>query len=238
MTTASLLLVEDEAHLAYALRFNLEEEGYAVTVAGSLAEAQAYLDAHSPQLILLDVMLPDGDGVAFCASLRAAGNRVPVLMLTAKNAAPDVIDGLGAGADDYLGKPFDLGELLGRVAALLRRRAWLEAPSTTVSAPYEFGPHKVDFAAHRIVAEGREVNPTELELKLLEFFVANAKRVVSREELLEHVWGVSRRVHTRTIDNFIVRLRRIFEVDPSRPAYFKTVRGVGYRFDPAGDPAA
>lgn len=228
----AILLVEDEAHLAYALRFNLEEEGYSVTVAGTLEEANAAVRANPPALIVLDVMLPDGDGFAFCESLRRRGDRTPVLMLTAKNTAPDVIEGLGAGADDYVGKPFDLGELLGRIRALLRRRSWAVAPTT--KDVFAFGPHRVDFEAHRVEADGTQVEPTELELRLLRFFVDNPKRVVSREELLENVWEVSRQVHTRTIDNFIVRLRRLFEEDPANPRYFKTVRGVGYRFEPDG----
>lgn len=232
MSTARILLVEDEAHLAYALRFNLQDEGYLVEVAPTLADARAVLAEGAPDLIVLDVMLPDGDGMKFCAALRAAGDRTPVLMLTSKNAARDVIGGLDSGADDYVGKPFDLGELLGRISAILRRRAWMDDPADDDGGAFVFGPHRVNFDTHEITANGREVNPTELELRLLRFFVDNPHRVVSREELLENVWGVSRRVHTRTVDNFIVRLRRIFEPDPSKPIYFKTVRGVGYRFDP------
>lgn len=228
--TPRILLVEDEEHLAFALGYNLEEEGYEVEVVSTLAAARHAMAAGPVELVVLDVMLPDGDGMEFCRSMRAAGDRTPVLMLTAKNTAPDVIDGLDAGADDYVGKPFDVGELLGRVSALLRRRSWDRTEQHPVADTYEFGPHVIDFARHTILADGREVNPTELELKLLRFFVANENRVVSREELLENVWEVSRRVETRTVDNFIVRLRRIFEADPARPRYFVTVRGVGYRF--------
>jgi len=232
--TARLLLVEDEEHLAFSLRFNLEAEGYTVSTASTLAEARAALDdddAHD--LIVLDVMLPDGSGRAFCARMRDRGDRTPVLMLTAKNAPPDIIAGLEAGADDYLGKPFDLSELLGRITALLRRRQWDRGrPAAASDATVRFGGATLDRATRRIRSGGDEVELTELELRLAEYFIARPNEIVRREALLEDVWGVSPNSRTRTVDNFVARLRKLIEPDPRRPHHLTTVRGAGYRYLP------
>jgi DNA-binding response OmpR family regulator len=227
-----LLLVEDEENLAYALRYNLEDEGYAVTRESTIRDADARMRDGRFTLVILDRMLPDGDGVEFCGRLRARGDLTPVLLLTAKNASSDVIEGLDAGADDYLCKPFDLGELLGRLTALRRRAEWHATPEKSESDTMVFGAHRVEFVERRMFANGVEIPATDLELRLLRFFGDNPNRLVSREELLAEVWGVSRRVNTRTVDNFIVRLRKAFETDPSRSVHFVTVRGVGYRFVP------
>lgn len=228
-----LLLVEDEQNIAFALRFNLEDEGYSVVHVDCLSAADNELRAGGFDVVILDRMLPDGDGADFCAALRTRGDLTPVLMLTAKNASSDVIGGLDAGADDYLGKPFELGELLGRLAAMLRRAAWTpKAQPAEYESTLFFGTHRVEFEERRMFANGVEITATELELRLLRFFGQNANAIVSREKLLEEVWGVSRRVHTRTVDNFIVRLRKAFEENPAKPKHFVTVRGVGYRFIP------
>ena len=227
-----LLLVEDEENLAFALRYNLEDEGYSVTRESTIEGADAQLRGERFTVVVLDRMLPDGDGADFCERLRARGDTTPVLLLTAKNASSDVIGGLDAGADDYLCKPFELGELLVRLIALRRRAEWRGTPAESQGDTLVFGSHRVEFTERRMFADGVEIPATELELRLLRFFGDRPNRVVSRDELLAEVWGVSRQVNTRTVDNFIVRLRKAFEADPSQPTHFVTVRGVGYRFVP------
>jgi two-component system, OmpR family, alkaline phosphatase synthesis response regulator PhoP len=229
-----LLVVEDEEHLAFSLQFNFEAEGYAVTVATCLRDARGHLADASYDLIVLDMMLPDGLGIDLCRELRVGGDHTPVLFLTAKGAPDDVVAGLDAGADDYVTKPFVLVELLTRVAAMLRRQRWNDsAPAAGGVDVFEFGSgNRVDFSTHEATAHGQPVSLTDLELRLLRFFSERQSLVVSRQELLEDVWGLAGDTNTRTVDNFLVRLRRLFEVDPSRPAHFVTVRGVGYRFVP------
>jgi DNA-binding response OmpR family regulator len=178
-------------------------------------------------------MLPDGQGVDLCEELRASGDHTPILFLTAKGAPEDIVAGLVAGADDYVSKPFVLSELFIRVGAILRRQRWNELAVTSAVEVFSFGEgNEVDFATRVTLAKGSEVSLTDLELRLLHFFVERQNQVVSRQDLLEEVWGMSRNTNTRTVDNFLVRLRRIFEIDPSRPQHFVTVRGVGYRFVP------
>ena len=227
-----LLVVEDEEHLAFSLEFNLREEGYDVSVAGTVARARELLE-EPRDLIILDVMLPDGDGFTLCEELRSRGVRTPILFLTAKGTAKDIVAGLDAGADDYLTKPFALLELLTRISAMLRRQSW-NAEETDRALPdrFEFGGHVIDFSAHEATAMGNPVNLTDLEFRLLRFFRTHENQVVSRADLLQGVWGVSPHTNTRTVDNFLVRLRRVFEHDPARPRHFLTVRGVGYRFVP------
>lgn len=227
---ARLLLVEDEAHLAVSLRFNLLEEGYHVDVAETIGQARELLKERF-DVIILDVMLPDGNGFEFCRELRNQGDLTPVLMLTALSASEDIVRGLTTGADDYVAKPFSLHELFGRVTALLRRQQWDGKPSnTTETDEVSFGGNTVDFGTHLAKTNHETVELTDLELRLLRYFVENVNRVVSRSELLKDVWDVSPKTNTRTVDNFIVRLRRLFEVDPAKPKHFVTVRGVGYRF--------
>ena len=238
MKGARLLVVEDEEHLAAGLRFNLEAEGYAVETArdgeaalARLADACAEFDA-----VVLDVMLPGRDGFEVAKELRAAGCYVPLLMLTARGRAEDVLRGFEAGADDYLPKPFELAILLARLNGLLRRRAWLgrgePRPTNAAAEVYSFGGKTVDFGALELRARGRVVRLTLMEAELLRYLIANAGRAVSRREILEEVWNLREDTDTRAIDNFIVRLRRHIEDDPSDPAHLLTVRGVGYRFTP------
>ena len=228
-----LLLVEDEEHLAFSLKFNLEEEGYFVHLAVTLAEA-GLVDCSEIDLILLDVMLPDGSGFDFCQALRDAGDFTPVLMLTAKGTSADIVSGLGAGADDYLTKPFALAELLGRIRAILRRRQWEKDKDAAKPGLSEetFGRNRINFDTHEVVVGDTAVELTDLELRLLRFFLERPNLVVSRQDLLRDVWNLSPNTNTRTVDNFLVRLRRIFELDPAEPQHFLTIRGVGYRFVP------
>jgi DNA-binding response OmpR family regulator len=231
-----LLVVEDEEHLAAGLKLNLELEGYAVDVAVNAREAgERLLGVDAYDAIVLDVMLPDVDGFDLCRRLRDAGNYVPVLMLTARSSPDDRVRGLEAGADDYMVKPFDLGELLARVRSMLRRQAWQQGPTRT-RAPnvLEFGQAKVDFDTHDVFVEGQPEKLTQLEIDLLRYFSLHPGRVLRRDELLEKVWKLRNYSNNRTVDNFISRLRRRFEEDPQAPRYFVSVRGAGYKFVPDG----
>ena len=233
---ATVLVVEDEAHLAAGLKLNLELDGYHVVLARSLREAGAQLVQAAPiDLILLDVMLPDGEGFGFCRQLRDTGHYMPVIMLTARSAAEDRVRGLDSGADDYMPKPFELSELLARVRSALRRSGWrnADAPATEAAAAIlRFGDAVVDFDTHEATAFGKPVRLTQLELDLVRYFARHPGRVLSREELLEQVWNLRNAPNTRSVDNFIVRLRKYFEREPDRPAHFVSHRGSGYRFVP------
>ncbi len=237
MKGARVFVVEDEEHLAAGLRFNLEAEGYTVETVGDGEAALARLTDVCAEFdaVVLDVMLPGRDGFEVAKELRAAGCYVPVLMLTARGRAEDVLRGFEAGADDYLPKPFDLAILLARLNGLLRRREWLGrggARQTNAVALYSFGGKTFDFGALELRAGDRVVRLTLMEAELLRYLIANAGRAVSRREILEEVWNLREDTDTRAIDNFIVRLRRHVEDDPSDPAHLLTVRGVGYRFVP------
>jgi DNA-binding response OmpR family regulator len=230
---AHILVVEDEAHLAAGLKINLELEGYRVDVARTLRETAAVLrDNTSPDLILLDVMLPDGDGFTLCKQLRDAGNYTPVIMLTARSGPDDRIRGLDTGADDYIAKPFALPELLARVRSALRRRDWRarEGAAESGRGTLAFGDARIDFDTHEATASGKPVRLTQLELDLLHYFSQNDGRVLMREELLERVWKLRNAPNTRSVDNFIVRLRKYFEPHPDKPIFFLSHRGAGYKF--------
>jgi DNA-binding response OmpR family regulator len=240
-----IALVEDEEHLADALLFNLKAEGYRVH---HEADGEAALDwlLHTPErpsAVLLDVMLPGVDGFAIARALREAGNFVPILMLTARDRAEDVVEGFEAGADDYLNKPFDLTILLARLNSLLRRMQWQQTAlsANPVAVPEEvevkeladifaFDGKTIDFNTLEIHALGRVTRLTLMEADLLRYLLGRDGRVVSRKEILEEVWRVREDTDTRAIDNFIVRLRRYLEDDPVRPKHLITVRGIGYRF--------
>jgi two-component system OmpR family response regulator len=227
-----LLIVEDEDHLAAGLKLNLELEGYRVDVAGNAKEAgQRLLDPVGYDAIVLDVMLPDVNGFDLCRKFRDAGNFIPVIMLTARSSPDDRVRGLEAGADDYMVKPFELDELLARVRSVLRRQRW-EQTSGNHAKPstLSFGNAEINFETHEVSVGGEPVQLTQLELDLLRYFAENAGRVLSRTELLERVWKLRNYGNTRTVDNFISRLRRRFEPDPSSPVHFLSVRGAGYKF--------
>ena len=235
-----ILVVEDEPHIADGLRFNLEAEGHEVTVTGDGDQALALLvDEQMPMdVVILDVMLPGKDGFETAAELRAAGQYVPILMLTARGRADDVLRGFEAGADDYLAKPFELTILLARVNGLLRRRRWNEqeapAPGETPSDSYTFAGRVLDFGAMEVRANGRSFRLTQMESDLLRYLVQHPGQAVSRGAILENVWDLHGSTDTRAIDNFIVRLRRYIEDEPADPRFLLTVRGVGYRFVPEG----
>jgi DNA-binding response OmpR family regulator len=226
-----ILIVEDEAHLAEGLRFNLEADGHAVDVDGDGAQALSRLldDRGRFDAVVLDVMLPGKNGFDVVRELRAAGHYVPVLMLTARGRPADVLQGFEAGADDYLPKPFELQILLARLRGLLRRREWL------TQADHEH--EQVTFAGKRLDLEALELHVgdkayqlTQMECDLLQYLVKNAGRAVSRKAILADVWDLHEDTDTRAIDNFIVRLRRYVEADPTKPKHLLTVRGVGYKF--------
>lgn len=229
----NLLVVEDEEHLAAGLKLNFELEGYHVDTASTGREAsERLLQSEGYDGIILDIMLPDMDGFELCRRLRGAGNFTPVLMLTARNAAEDRVTGLDVGADDYLAKPFDLPELLARVRSLLRRRGWdnTSGERGRDASVLIFGDTRINFDTHEAFRGEASITLTQLEFDLLRYFAENAGRVLSRAELLEKVWMLKNYPNTRTVDNFIVRLRRHFEVDPTKPQFFRSVRGTGYKF--------
>jgi DNA-binding response OmpR family regulator len=232
-TLPRLLIVEDEEHLAAGLRLNLELEGYDVDRAATAREARELLvRPEGYAAIILDIQLPDLDGFELCKHLRKAGNLTPVIMLTARSSADDRVRGLDAGADDYLVKPFQLSELLARVRSVLRRSVWDRGRDRSLVGNniLQFGEARVDFDTHEASVRGKSVALTQLEIDLVRYFAGNSGRVLSREELLEQVWKLRNYPNTRTVDNFIVRLRKIFEVDPANPVHFLSVRGSGYRF--------
>ncbi|MEM7310537.1 MAG: response regulator transcription factor [Planctomycetota bacterium] len=225
-----ILVVDDEELLAATIGENLVAEGYDVLVVGDGTSALSELRACEYDLVLLDVMMPGLDGYAVCETLRGERNEVPVLFLTALGALEDRVRGLEAGGDDYLPKPFALKELLLRVAAILRRRSWY-AGGADGELTLRFAGAEVDLASYvGRDAGGAEQRLTHKEAMILKCLWERAGAVVSREDILETVWGYEVYPSTRTIDNFIVRLRKRFEPDPERPRHFHTVRGVGYRF--------
>jgi DNA-binding response OmpR family regulator len=222
-----ILVVEDEQHLADGLRFNLEAEGYEVQTVDNGEDA---LNQTGFDLVILDVMLPGIDGFEVALNFRARGEVVPILMLTARSRPDDVLKGFAAGADDYLPKPFDLSILMARVMGLLRRAAWIKKPAATPPDVFEFSGKRVDFDLLQLEAKGEKIPLTQMEASLLRYLIRNEGKVVSRKSILETVWDVHEDTDTRAIDNFIVRLRKYVEDDPSRPRHLLTVRGVGYRF--------
>jgi two-component system, OmpR family, alkaline phosphatase synthesis response regulator PhoP len=257
---SEVLVVEDEKHLADGLRFNLEAEGYIVETVGDgetalalLMEKRRHYDA-----VILDVMLPGKNGFTVATELRQAGIFVPVLMLTARGRPEDVLRGFESGADDYLAKPFDLSVLIARINGLLRRREWFQLaheksqrqsssgnessntkPTESASADkskifsedlYNFDGKTIDFGELKLRTGDQVVQLTLMEAELLRHLIKYEGRVVSRKTLLEEVWGLHEDTDTRAIDNFIVRLRKYIEDEPSKPRHLLTVRKVGYRF--------
>ena len=254
-----VLVVEDEAHLADGLRFNLQAEGHAVEVAadGESALERLVEKRERFDVVVLDVMLPGKSGFDVAALLREKKNYVPILMLTARGRAEDVLQGFASGADDYLPKPFELAILIARLESLLRRSAWMkdrdragagdgdghdhdhdlgkarrvpEGERGTGGDTFSFGGKTIDFEELELRTLGNTIHLTVMEAELLRYLVRSQGRVVSRKAILEDVWGLHEDTDTRAIDNFVVRLRRYIEEDPSQPKHLQTVRGVGYRF--------
>lgn len=227
-----VLLVEDEEHLLDVIRLNLELEGYEVITAMDGKAALALFRKGRYDLIVLDVMLPELDGFAVCETIRLENTRIPILFLTAKGSSQDRVQGLKIGGDDYLSKPFNLEELLLRVQKLIQRVDGSVAVKEAVNG-YEFGGNKVNFLTFDIMGVGQEERQlSKREIMLLKLLIERKNEVVSREEILEKVWGYDVYPSTRTIDNYILAFRKYFEESPKAPKYFHSVRGVGYKFTP------
>jgi DNA-binding response OmpR family regulator len=232
-----ILVVEDEAHIANGLRFNLEAEGHSVTVTEKGEEALKFLLDKSSQenfdVLVLDVMLPGKDGFTVASELRAAQNYIPLLMLTARGRPEDVLKGFESGADDYLPKPFNLNILMARIGSLLRRKDWARKTDSQPSNDadvFHFNGKTVDFGKLQLRSGNQVFQLTLMELELLRYLIRNSGRPVSRKSILENVWNLHEDTDTRAIDNFIVRLRRYIEEEPTKPRHLITVRGLGYQF--------
>lgn len=228
---ASLLVVEDEESLREALKLNLELENYEVTTAETGPSALKAVKNEHFDCIVLDIMLPDMDGLAVCEAIRVQHNDVPILFLSARNSGADRVEGLKKGGDDYLTKPFNLEELLLRVDKLILKNKKIKAPGI-VGDTYTFGSNnRIDFAAHEAVdKDGTTVELSKKEAALLKLLVEHKGEVVSREHILQVVWGYNVYPTTRTIDNFILNFRKYFETDSRAPRHFHSVRGIGYKF--------
>jgi len=233
-----ILVVEDEKHIAEGLNLNLSLQGYDVCVANNGISGLRQWKEWGPDLIVLDIMLPGIDGLSMLQNIRLEDEQIPIMILSAKTAAEDRVMGLTYGVDDYMTKPFNLEEFLLRVERLLTRTSWHRGEEDMGSAEtfsslktYAFGKNRIDFSLSIAHCEKGKIQLTEQEVKLLKLFVANKGKPLSRKKLLEIGWGYARLTSTRTVDNFIVRLRKYFEEDPKKPVYFKSLRSIGYVFD-------
>jgi DNA-binding response OmpR family regulator len=224
-----ILLVEDEENLAIGLEYNLTEEGFVVTRAEDGKKALELFRSESFNLIILDIMLPFVDGFEIAEEIRKSDPQMPILMLTARTTRKDKVKGLEIGADDYLTKPFHLEELILRVKGMLKRKEWYKDVSLT-DPVYTFGDNEINFENLICKTISGEFRLTQHEAMVMRYFIDNKEKIVSRKELLENVWHLNPEIETRTVDNFIARLRKYFEADPSKPVYIKSVRGAGYLF--------
>jgi two-component system, OmpR family, alkaline phosphatase synthesis response regulator PhoP len=225
----SILLVEDEESLARGLIYNLEAEGFRVHHVGDGLAALEAFHSQSFDLIILDIMIPHVDGFEVASRIRETDPQMPILILTARTTLKDRLKGLETGADDYLSKPFHLEELLLRVQGMLKRKSWYKKPLQDHPF-YRFGDNEINFENLKCQAGRKSFILTPLEAMVMKYLIENKDRVISRRELLEKVWNITSEVETRTVDNFILRLRKYFEPDSSRPIYIKSVRGSGYIF--------
>jgi len=227
-----ILLVEDEAHIAQGVRFNLEADGHtvAVTDRGEDALKRLLERKENFDILILDVMLPGQDGFSVARELRASRNYIPLLMLTARGRPEDVLKGFESGADDYLPKPFNLDILMARIGSLLRRKSWQN--NSEQQDLFRFDGKTVDFAKLELRAGAQIFQLTVMEIELLRYLIRHSDRPVSRKAILEDVWNLREDTDTRAIDNFVVRLRRYIEDEPSKPRHLITVRGLGYQFVP------
>lgn len=226
-----ILLVEDEENIRDVVKLNLELENYEVVSTGNGKDALKMINEQHFDLLILDVMLPDVDGFQICEQVRLTNMVVPIIFLTAKDAFTDKINGLKIGADDYLTKPFHLEELLLRVNNLIKRSS--KSPENTPEI-YTFGTNKINFVTYQASTPNGDFNLTKKEVKLLKLLIDRKNEVVSRQHILQSVWGYDVYPSTRTIDNFILSFRKYFEVNPREPKYFLSIRGVGYKFNSAG----
>jgi two-component system alkaline phosphatase synthesis response regulator PhoP len=229
-----VLLVEDDEHLAEGMVFNLRNSGYEVETTTTGEDALQTMERRAFDLVLLDLMLPGIDGLEVVRRLRRAGNKKPVLIITARNRADDTIAGLDAGADDYITKPFDLDEVLARIRGALRRQAWARASSPSAAPDsLRYGRWTIDFQTFVATGpDGRTQTLTVTELAMLKLFARRPGQVISRETFLDQVWGRTGALETRTVDNFVRKLRRALEEHPARPRHIVSVRGAGYKFVP------
>ncbi|MBL7135171.1 MAG: response regulator transcription factor [Candidatus Marinimicrobia bacterium] len=229
LQNSKILLVEDEETLAEGLLFNLSEEGYSVVWAKDGKKALEQFDSQPYDLIILDIMLPYINGFEVTKYVREKSPMTPILMLTARTAVHDRVRGLEIGADDYLTKPFHLQELLARVKGILRRKRWYQTAIESVST-YQFGENEINFADFSCKSVNKKFRLTQQEAMVMKYLIQKKDKIVSREELLEKVWNISSKIETRTVDNFIARLRKYFEPDTKKPVYIKSIRGAGYMF--------
>lgn len=224
-----VLLVEDEEHLQESIKVNLELEDYEVVAVDNGVDALKKFRDQRFNLVILDIMLPEMDGYEVCDQIRLENADIPILFLTAKDSSQDVVKGLKKGADDYLTKPFNLEELMLRVKALVKRSYTGEERQEQLQT-YQFGNNKVNFATYEAEGKAGKITLTKKELKLLKLLIEKRNEVVSRQQILQYVWGYDVFPSTRTIDNFILSFRKYFENDPKNPEFFHSVRGVGYKF--------
>jgi len=222
-----ILIIEDETDLIKGLKINLTDEGYEVDWAVNGVEGLRKAIAETPDLILLDIMLPEMNGLEVCRKLRQQNSTIPVIMLTAKGGEIDKVVGLEIGADDYMTKPFSIRELLARIKARLRNADKVE---NAVPDHYSFGDIYIDFDQFKARRKGLELELTSLETEILRYFIQHRKEVITRDALLDKIWGYDSFPTTRTIDNHILKIRKKIEVDPSRPQYILSVYAGGYRF--------
>ncbi len=226
----TILLVEDDNNLADGLVMNLEAEGYQVVHVDHGRQALNVYGDGNIDLVLLDIMLPGMDGLSICRQLRQQGETVPVLFLTARDQADERVEGLVAGGDDYITKPFDLQELLARIQGIFRRQAWLAEGEKQVAEEYRFDGRTINFKTFIAEGPGGKFDLSRRECMVAKYLIERPGQVVSRDQLLDAVWGYRAFPTNRTIDNFVLKLRKIFEEDQKNPVYFHTIRGVGYRF--------
>ncbi len=229
-----ILIIEDDEHIAEGLKLNLSLQGHEVSIAADGVSGLRMWKEKKPDLIVLDIMLPGIDGLSILQSIRLEDERLPILILSAKGGSNDRVKGLSYGVDDYLSKPFNLEEFLLRVERLLTRDNWTKEKEVAGHNPidnYVFGKNSINFKTSKAQCVNGTITLTEQEAKLLKLFISNRATPLSREKLLEIGWGYTRKTSTRTVDNFVVRLRKYFEPNPKQPIYFKSMRSIGYVFD-------
>jgi len=232
-----ILIIEDDVHIAEGLKLNLTLQGYEVSVSGNGTQGLQMWKLENPDLIVLDIMLPGMDGLSVLRHIRLEDEKLPVLILSAKSGSEDKIKGFSYGVDDYLAKPFNLEEFLLRIERLLMRASWSgqvkaeDLLDLDGSQPYTFGGNTIDFKTMTAYCRQGIIQLTDQEVRLLRTFILNRRKPLSRKTLLEVCWGYSGVTTTRTVDNFIVRLRKYFEDDPQNPVFFRSLRSIGYIFD-------